>query len=154
MGEGKTEIVQHHTKAIAFVRSLDTIREDQWRTEIGKGKWTVAEVIGHLIPWDEFVLHKRIPYLFTDGKLPKGPDANTINAKSALKAREQDKKVMIDEFILVRSALLSAIDEIPNSRWEEALVIGETRLNLFEYFNGLVKHDIHHFEQVKGVLQE
>lgn len=154
MKEGKTEIVKHHTNAIEFVRSLDDISEEQWRTKIGKGKWTVAEVIGHLIPWDEFVLHKRIPYLFSDDKLPKGPEADATNARSASKAREQDKKVTIDEFILVRSDLLSAIYDIPTSHWEEELVIGQTRISLFEYFNGLAKHDVHHFEQLKGVLQE
>ncbi|MFA1822935.1 DinB family protein [Virgibacillus oceani] len=83
--------------------SLNNLSENQWRSKIGKGKWTVAEVIGHLTPWDEFVLHNRIPYLFTDDMLPKGPAAGNVNVKSASGAREQEKKVTIDDFILVRS---------------------------------------------------
>ncbi|WP_194165530.1 DinB family protein [Oceanobacillus sp. CFH 90083] len=151
---GKKEIMQHHMNAIKFVRALHALSEDQWRTPVEKGKWTVAEVIGHLIPWDEFVLYKRMPYLFSDDKLPKGSGTDATNTMAASKAREQDKEIIIDKFILVRSNLLQAMDNIPPARWHDEVVIGETRLNLSDYFNGLVKHDVHHFEQVKAVIQQ
>lgn len=154
MRKGKKEVIEHHYNALEFVRTLNNISEDQWRTKIAEGKWTVAEIIGHLIPWDEFVLKKRVPYLFSDHEFPKGPDADITNAESASKTKEQEKKVIIDEFILVRNDLLIAIDRIPTSRWEVDLVIGQTRLSLFDYFDGLAKHDVHHFRQVKGILHQ
>ncbi len=153
MSVGKTKIIGHHTKSIEFVRALNNISEDQWRTKVGEDKWTVAEVIGHLIPWDEFVLRNRIPYLFTDDNLPKGPEAGTTNEKSATKAREREKKVTIESFISVRTELTKAIDEIPSACWEKELAIGQNRLSLYKYFEGLAKHDVHHFEQVKSVIQ-
>ncbi|WP_052400906.1 DinB family protein [Oceanobacillus jeddahense] len=151
--EGKKEILEHHRCVIEFVQALKDLTEDEWRTPIAENKWTVAEVISHLIPWDEFVLYKRIPYLFTDDKLPKSPEAAIINAKAALKARKTEKKIIIDKFILGRSNLLKAIDIIPEHHWKNELTIGQTRLSLLDYLGGLAEHDFHHFEQVKDVLK-
>ncbi|EZH66656.1 hypothetical protein DH09_12120 [Bacillaceae bacterium JMAK1] len=153
MEESKIRIVEHHRKTIEFVQSLHAVSEDTWRMELGAGQWSVAEVIGHLIPWDEFVLQKRIPYLFTNEQLPKGPEATTLNNASAFKSRNEEKSATIRQFVSVRSNLLNAIHEISNSRWKEELLIGQTRLQLYDYFNGLAEHDLHHFAQVKRVLQ-
>lgn len=149
----KAEILDHHRNVIEFVQALKDLTEDEWRTPIAENKWTVAEVISHLIPWDEFVLYKRIPYLFTDDKLPKSPEAAIMNAKAASKARKVEKKIIIDKFILGRSNLLKAIDTIPADHWKNELIIGQTRLSLLDYLGGLSEHDFHHFEQVKAVLK-
>lgn len=63
MYHDKHQIISHYEKAIVFVESLASITEEQWRTSIVSGKWTVAEVIGHLTPWDEFVIKHRLPFL-------------------------------------------------------------------------------------------
>ncbi|GAA0343678.1 hypothetical protein GCM10008967_37660 [Bacillus carboniphilus] len=112
----------------------------------------MAEIIGHFAPWDEFVLHKRLPYIFTEHTLPKGPDAESTNEKSATISREQDKQVTIDHFVSLRKALYKAIDEIPDDRWEGEFSIGKTTLSLYEYFKGLAQHDLHHFEQIENSL--
>lgn len=151
---GRNEIIKHHQYAIEFVRSLNNLREEQWRMKKEEGKWTVAEIIGHLIPWDEFVLNNRLPYLFSIQELPIGPDVKTLNATSAGKAREQEKKVIINDFISVRSELLQKIEGIPDLRWKEEITIGQTMLNLYDYFKGLAEHDLHHFNQIKDKINQ
>ncbi|MGX9135003.1 hypothetical protein ACWV26_11595 [Rummeliibacillus sp. JY-2-4R] len=59
MNKFKEEIIKHQLDSIEFVKSLNALSEKEWRTQIEYGKWTVAEIIGHFKPWDEFVLHKR-----------------------------------------------------------------------------------------------
>lgn len=154
MINGQNEIIKHHQYAIEFVRSLNNLREEKWRMKIEEGKWTVAEIIGHLIPWDEFVLNNRLPYLFSVQELPIGPDVKTLNATSAGKAREQEKKVIINDFISVRSELLQKIEGIPDTRWNEEITIGQTKLNLYDYFKGLAEHDLHHFNQIKDKINQ
>ncbi|UQW95981.1 DinB family protein [Rummeliibacillus sp. G93] len=151
---GRNKIIKHHQYAIEFVRSLNNLREEQWRRKIEEGKWTVAEIIGHLIPWDEFIINNRLPYLFSVQELPIGPDVKTLNATSAHNAREQEKKVIITDFILVRSELLQKIEGIPDIRWKEEITIGQTTLNLYDYFEGLAEHDQHHFNQIKEILHK
>lgn len=152
MNKLNEEIIQHQLYSIEFVQSLNLLSEKEWRTPIGEGKWTVAEIIGHFVPWDEFVLHKRLPYLFSNDELPKSPISKEINAKSASISREQTKQTTIDHFISTRKVLLKTIDEIVINHWEEPFTIGKTTLSLYEYFQGLAQHDLHHFEQIKNTL--
>ncbi len=152
MNKHKQEILQHQLYTIEYVKSLNTLSELEWRTQILKGKWTVAEIIGHFTPWDEFVLHKRLPFLFYKHALPKSPDTEKTNEKSAMISREQNKRVTIDNFVSTRIALYKAIDEIPTEHWEVKFIIGKTTLSLYEYFKGLAQHDLHHLEQIKNTI--
>ncbi|MGN8646244.1 DinB family protein [Gracilibacillus sp. HCP3S3_G5_1] len=153
MNKFKQEILQHQLNTIEYVKSLNTLSEMEWRTQILEGKWTVAEIIGHFIPWDEFVLLKRLPFLFSKHELPKSPDTEKTNEKSALISREQNKRVTIDNFVSTRIALYKAIDEIPTEHWEVKILMGKTTLSLYEYFKGLAQHDLHHFEQIKNTIR-
>lgn len=69
--ENNKQIIQHYERSLYWIKSLSDISEVQWRMPIEPGKWSVAEVIGHLSPWDEFVLNHRIPFFFVKKCLPK-----------------------------------------------------------------------------------
>ncbi|WP_171051854.1 DinB family protein [Alteribacter natronophilus] len=153
MNRHKQEILVHYEQSIEFADSLRSLSEDEWRTPIAKGKWTVAEVVGHFIPWDRFVLHQRLPYFFSTDQLPKGPDAEETNHRAAAKAREESRQSTIDTFVSVRTALCEAIEEIPEEKWERNFTIGKTTLSLSEYFKGLKEHDEHHFAQIDIALK-
>ncbi|MFJ7954496.1 DinB family protein [Lysinibacillus sp. NPDC096418] len=148
----KEEIIKHQIDSIEFVKSLNALSEKEWRTQIEDGKWTVAEIIGHFKPWDEFILHERLPYLFSEHELPKGPESGKTNAESATISRAEKQQVTIDKFISSRKELYKAIVEIPNDRWAEKFSIGNTTLSLYEYFRGLAQHDHHHFDQIKNSI--
>lgn len=152
MRKFKEEIIQHQLDSIEFVKSLNTLSEKEWRTQIEDGKWTVAEIIGHFKPWDEFVLHKRLPYFFSEHEFPKSPESEKINAESANNSRAEKQQVTIDKFISTRKELYKAIIEIPNDCWTEKISIGKTTLSMYEYFRGLAQHDHHHFDQIKNII--
>ena len=149
----KNQIISHYEKSIAFVESLAIITEEQWRTPIEPGKWTVAEVIGHLTPWDEFVLHQRLPFLFIEESLPKGPPVEEMNASAARNSRVQSKEETIANFINQRHQLMNALHPIDDKQWQQSFKIGTTELTLHGYFASLVDHDLHHFSQIKKVLK-
>ncbi|MFJ7733226.1 DinB family protein [Lysinibacillus sp. NPDC097231] len=153
MNQDKHQILSHYDKSIAFVGSLANVTEGQWRTPIELGKWTVAEVIGHLTPWDKFVLNLRIPFLFTEESLPKGPDAEEMNASAARESREQSKEETIAHFKKYRKLLMDALNQIEDQQWQQPFKIGTSELTLHRYFAGLVEHDLHHFSQIQNVLE-
>ncbi|UNK17548.1 DinB family protein [Paenibacillus sp. N3/727] len=152
MTKEKSKIIDHYSNSIEFVESLSCITENQWRSPIDTGKWSIAEIIGHLVFWDE-VVHKRIPHLFSEGVLPKVPDVEAMNSQAAAEARTYEKQMLVNKFVAVRKELIGAIDKMPLTDWCKEFNIGQTRLNLFDYYNGLVKHDTHHFQQIKRVLE-
>ena len=52
----KQTLLTHYQDTMDFVRGLEHISEKAWRTPYAEGKWTVAEIIGHLSPWIDFLL--------------------------------------------------------------------------------------------------
>lgn len=154
MYHDKQHIISHYEKSIVFVECFANITEEQWRTSIEPGKWTVAEVIGHLTPWDEFVLKQRLPFLFTKEGLPKGPDVEEMNASAARDSRAQNKEKTIANFINQRHQLINALYQIVDEQWQQPFTIGASKLTLYSYFASLVEHDLHHFSQVQKVLKK
>ncbi|WP_313805039.1 DinB family protein [Cytobacillus sp.] len=145
-------ILSHYEQSIQWVKELEQLSEEQWRTPIKEEKWSIAEVIGHLIPWDEFILKDRMPYFFKDIDLPKGPDAQALNDQAAAESRIRTKEETIERFAATRQTLLSALKEIDDELWSKELNISKSTLSLTAYFQGMVEHDNHHFEQIKKVI--
>ncbi|MGM9925888.1 MAG: DinB family protein [Bacillus sp. (in: firmicutes)] len=58
MVQDKEAILEHYYNSIDFVQLLHLLTECQWRSKIEGGRWSIAEIVGHLPPWDEFVLSR------------------------------------------------------------------------------------------------
>ncbi|UTR13355.1 DinB family protein [Salipaludibacillus sp. LMS25] len=149
MQKHKREMVNHQLDAIKFVSSLQALSNALWRREISEGKWTVAEIIGHFKPWDEFVLYQRLPYIFLEKDLPRAPDPQLTNATAAAISRNESQQVTIDKFILNRKGLYKVVKEIPESQLDATFLLGDKCLSLYDYLKGLAAHDRHHFNQIK-----
>ncbi len=154
MHKGKIEIMNHYKKSIDWVNKLREITDEKWRTPIEKGIWTAAEIIGHLVPWDEFVLKHRIPHLFTNAQLPVSPDAELVNQKAAKLSRVQSRKETIDLFIENRNNLIKKLSDLQDDLWIQDLFINGNRMSLYLYLKGLIEHDIHHFKQIQIMMDE
>ena len=144
----------HNENSIEWVRNLENLSEEQWRTPIAEGKWTIAEVIGHLPAWDQFILDNRIPYLFCNQAMPKAPVIDELNHKSSLESQSKTKGEVISKFITVRRSLIIAINNLADDLWETNIYIGKTAITLADYLRGSVKHDLHHFRQVQEVIED
>lgn len=75
-----------------------------------------------------------------------------MNQQSAERARKEKKSETIVRFIAVRTELLQEMKKIEPSRWNEPFFIGQTKLTLLSYFQGLIEHDTHHMKQIKEAL--
>lgn len=147
----KESIIDHYEHSIEWVRSLT---DDEWRSAIVDGKWSIAEIIAHFVPWDEFILHDRLKEFWNDRPLPQAPDAHEMNQQSAERARQEERSETIGRFIAVRTELLQEMKKIEPSRWNKPFFIGQTKLTLLSYFQGLIEHDIHHMKQITKLLSQ
>lgn len=153
LNEKKINIINHYEETIEWVNCLRELSEDSWGTPIEEGKWTIAEVIGHLIPWDEFVLNQRIPYLIDSVELPKSPKVELVNQQAAELSRSRSKDDTINQFIKIRKCLVAGLRDMPDDDlWEQDLFIGGKSISLRHYFAGLMEHDNHHFRQINRLL--
>jgi len=148
----KDIILNHHLNAVKWVESLLEVSEELWRKPIAENKWTVAEVVGHLVFWDEFVLNNRIPYFFTDKEMPKSLDVEEVNRQAAYESRNSSKKEIIRKFMTARKQIIDEIKNFEDNLLSKEFSIGTRQLTLYEYFNGLAEHDNYHFDQIKQIM--
>ncbi|MCY7577958.1 DinB family protein [Bacillus pumilus] len=148
----KDTVIKHYEHTLEWVLSLADVTDEEWHRVIADGKWSIAEIIAHFVPWDEFILHDRLKEFWNDRALCKAPDVHEMNRKSAERARHEKRSETIGRFIAVRTELLQEMKKIEASRWTTPFLIGQTELTLSSYFPGLIKHDLHHMEQVKQAL--
>jgi hypothetical protein len=148
----KKELILHHTNVIECVKTLSYLSEDNWRAALAKDQWSVAEIIGHLIAWDRFVLEKRIPYLITCEPMPISPNVEEMNVLAAAEGRKQSQKVLIEKFITTRSQLQQNLKDLHEDLWVKEYSIGTSKINVYDYFIGLAKHDQHHLTQIRNFI--
>ena len=152
MNPEKEQILQHYQTTMDWAGTLTNLTERQWRTPVEKDKWTVAEVLGHLTPWDEFILEQRLPSLLQGVPLLETPNAEAINQNSAFESRRREKAETIELFIASRIRLLETLGEIPDELWTQEFQIGKVPQSLYHYFRGLAEHDLHHMKQIQNTL--
>lgn len=148
----KDTVIKHYEHTLEWVQSLTEVTEEEWRSAIADGKWSIAEIIAHFVPWDEFILDDRLKEFWNNKALPQAPDVHEMNRQSAERARKEERSETIGRFIAVRTKLLQEMKKIEASRWNTSFLIGQTELTLSSYFQSLIKHDLHHMEQIKKVL--
>ncbi|PRO40061.1 DinB family protein [Bacillus sp. LLTC93] len=148
----KETVIDHYEHTLEWVQSLAEVTEEEWRSAIADGKWSIAEIIAHFVPWDEFILHDRLKEFWNDQALCKAPEVHEMNRQSAERAKHEERSETIGRFIAVRTELLREMKKIEASRWTTPFLIGQTELTLSSYFQGLIKHDLHHMKQVKQAL--
>lgn len=148
----KAEILAHFHASMKWIEGMKEWEEINWRSPIAEGKWTVAEVIGHLGPWDHFFVTERLQRILVGEQLAPYPASEEYNAKAADSARSQTKDETIQKFLHTRKTLVNELSAVPEIKWKEPFTIGNHETNLEEYFTGLVEHDEHHFNQVRRAL--
>ncbi|WP_260862492.1 DinB family protein [Bacillus pumilus] len=150
----KETVIDHYEHFLEWVQSLADVTDEEWRRAIADGKWSIAEIIAHFVPWDEFILHDRLKEFWKDRALCKAPDVHEMNRQSAERARHEKRSETIGRFIAVRTELLQEMKKIEASRWTTPFLIGQIELTLSSYFQGLIEHDIHHMKQITKLLSQ
>jgi len=149
----KLKILEHHKNFIEFVQSLEKLDEQVLRTPITEGKWSIIQIVGHFQPWDEFLLEKRLPFIFSESTLPAAPNSFELNAEAAQLAEEHSVSVTLNNLISTRVKLLSRINTLPEENWSVKFKINQKTLTLETYLLGLIQHDLHHLNQIRTFIQ-
>ncbi|WP_407270346.1 DinB family protein [Radiobacillus sp. PE A8.2] len=132
---------------------LKKYREEVLVEPIADGKWSVREIIGHLLYWDQFNLEKMVPLMADGVRLPAFPDHDLFNEEAVSYIEKYDNVAeLIDDFAAIRTNLakeLQAIDKHIKFQIENEPV--EYSAELFAQL--FLEHDAHHLRQIRTKLE-
>ncbi|AQQ54010.1 DinB family protein [Planococcus lenghuensis] len=145
----KKRIMEEELATAEWAESLKAVPDELWFRPFREGAWGPADVISHFITWDKFLIQNRISYLLRGDEPPKlKVDVDALNKHASDFARSGiSKEDLIDEFVLVRNALVTFIDKIPEERFLQPYP-GNPEITLLDYFSGMVAHDRKHQKEI------
>ena len=131
----------------SFIRFLDTIPADKYDHRYGEDKWTIKEVIQHIIDAERIFAYRALRFARKDKTPLQGFDENAYAVTSKAAARNWDR--LVEEFKVVRRSselLFLSFDE-------EQLQSDGISSNSPNYVLGLgfilIGHAMHHQKIIK-----
>jgi [ribosomal protein S5]-alanine N-acetyltransferase len=144
----KDKIINQKRETAAWSLKYKQLSDDLWFKPFKEGSWGAAEVISHLIFWDQFVIDSRLkPYLLNGQQPQVDVDVQSVNDKAAEFARKVSKENLIDQFVSTRDELTGYLQEMPEDVFLQK-VPGKS-ITWDEYFQGLAEHDNRHKRQIE-----
>lgn len=99
-------------ESASFIRFLDTIPMEKYDYRYAEGKWTIKEVLQHIIDAERIFSYRALRFARKDKTPLPGFDENSFAAASKADARNWDK--LVEEFKVVRRSselLFHSFDE-------------------------------------------
>lgn len=147
-------IVYQLEEFAGFVRSLDTLEEKLWFAAIGEGKWSIHDIITHIMKWDEYFNHVTFPDLMSrkTAELKEHPDYLGFNEQSVRYGRNKTGAEIRDKTLHERHTMISNLKDLEEKDFR-TVYPGERGYNLESFLDQyFVSHDRHHMKQIRHFL--
>ncbi len=134
------------------LKNIDDIDLAQF-TRIGlktyeKDKWTIHEILQHLIDWERIWCFRAIIFARGEGTVPVAHDQEIMGENSY--ANKRSIKQLVNELRIVRQSTIIMFESFNKKILETNCVFFEYEMPLFTIGLTIATHQIHHF----NIIQE
>jgi hypothetical protein len=149
------ELVSCMQNFIGFVTGLGDVQARVLLAPMADGKWSVQEVIAHILAYDETFLQS-VVLPIENGNQPHIPDEadnQSFNERAAALGRNLTKAQLLERAINARRQLVDHLKRLPSAAFSVKHQ-RQTENNLAELLDkDFVSHDRIHIEQVQRYLK-
>ena len=145
------EQLEGYVVFIASLREIDTIR---WTASISEGKWSVRDIISHIMMWDKNFLDKIVPKLLNQEPvtLEEDTDVQGLNDQAVEYGKTLTQNQLLNEAIFYRSKIVYQLRKLPKPAFLMVFP-GHDSFTLASFLKDLfVSHDAHHKKQINQFL--
>lgn len=132
--------------------------EQGWHTPIGEGKWCPAEIVAHLMKWDEYLITTVLPVASSINGQVEFPDHDSYNAvSSAYACSGISAAILLKEARKTRADLVQKLRDLTEQRFFQSITVNghthcpqtNTPYSLGYLIWEFIQHDSHHRKQVE-----
>ncbi len=151
---GYVSLVQEADIISALQNQIDEIKDFFSAISVEKelyryadGKWTIKEVLGHLIDGERVFAYRAFRFGRNDANPLTGFDENPYVANS----NSNDRKLadLIEEFTLLRTANMFVFNNLKESDWDNIGIASENEISVRALAYIMVGHVRHHVKILK-----
>ncbi|OBZ18597.1 hypothetical protein A8L34_03225 [Bacillus sp. FJAT-27264] len=145
------QMVLEFQSFLPFVESLKEAPEAHWTTPIGEGKWTVKDIICHIMLWDKYFYEEAIEKIKLGQPLTsRHLDFNEFNANAVEHAKSLSALQVAEDCILQRTRILDTITGLTEEEYIQEYKDGDRKkFSIRKHLRGFLPHDKHHRKQIE-----
>lgn len=141
---------------IADVKELESKGEDFWDRPLGEGKWTVREMVAHIVAWDRYSYENAIVKLLAGQETTLVPEGNetfdSFNARAAETGRARSAVELTADAIAWRKKLSDGFRALSDEEFSRTYRYSNgENFQAAGYMRDFAEHDRHHLAQVKAL---
>lgn len=146
VGEGNilSILEQQEEEMVSFYESIPV---DRWEYRYDEGKWTLKEVLLHIIDAERVFAYRALRVGRGDMTAMPGFDQNPYVDSSA--ANDRSPASLIAEYRAVRQATLQLFGNLPAAAWEQKGTASDSPISTLALAYIIAGHEIHHSKITK-----
>lgn len=135
---------QNLKEMLSFYKSIP---EDKWSFSYAKGKWTIKEIMQHLLDTERIFAYRALCFSRKDNVELPGYDQDEYLEHS--KANSRSKESLIEEYISIRNATISLFKSFSKEMFMHIGVASNCPLSVRAAGYIIVGHEMHHCNVIK-----
>lgn len=139
-----------------FVESLKAFSDEQLTSPIAEEKWSIRDIISHIMAWDENFTATILVKIVTGEAvvLEEHSDVQSFNSHAVELGKLVPPQELLDRAVHSRTRLIFTLTRVPESRYEVA-VSDRNDYTLSKFLDQMfVSHDTHHRHQIETHLSK
>ncbi|WP_191567191.1 DinB family protein [Metabacillus idriensis] len=148
------EKIKKYQGFISYVKSLRNLNEEMWTSPIAENKWSVRDIIGHIMIWDKYILEEAIIKIYSNQPVTVQDvniDEFNKNAVEYVKTKDQDE--IINQTIHYRKELIETLMLLSDEQFFNNYIDSSgNNFSVNSFLEDFIPHDDHHKRQIEEFL--
>jgi uncharacterized damage-inducible protein DinB len=141
-------VLKHlRTNAEVTTTLLLSLTSEQWMHRYAEGKWTIKEIVLHIIDDERIYVYRALRFARNDKTELPGFDQDPYVAAS--RANERSVESLLEEYRSVRNATLSLFENFPDDVWMRSGTANNHSVTVRALLYHLAGHELHHLNIIK-----
>lgn len=155
MAKSSREMVEEFKSFITFVEELRSLEEEYWDKSISEGKWSVKDIISHIMLWDKYFYDEGIEKIkLGESVTVKHLNFDEFNLKAREYAKTQTRDAIIEQFLAHRNKIIENISGLTEDEYLKEYKDGDNKkFSIRGYLRGFIPHDKHHKKQIEKYIK-
>lgn len=152
MASNQNKPLHEFADFLTWLEQLKETANEYWLKPIADGKWSLREILAHIMFWDKNSLEVMVP-IMKEGAQLFFVDIEKHNAEAAVFAQSYTSlDVLIEDTIRTRRELLDLLNEQFDSTTK--FTIDNSNYTYKKFVHVFIHHDEHHRKQIEAFLEQ
>lgn len=149
------EMIHEYKSFIEYVEGLRAVDEAYWNQPLSEGKWTLKDVISHIMLWDKYFYEEGIRKVKLEEPVTvRHLNFDEFNSNAREYAKTQTRDSIIDQCIDWRGRIIQDISGLTEEEYAKPYIDGDKKkFSIRGFLRGFVPHDKHHKKQMEKFLK-